>query len=400
MTDTKASPGTEPALRVAVVNLTNGGISGGYRKYLRAVLPRLAASSEIASLDVFSPAGVDAMEATAAKAAGVRLHTWQPSEGWRGFATARREVRSCQPDVVFVPTSRWADFGAPTVVMVRNMEPLVRPFRGNIPTEAAKNVLRYRTTRDACRRADRVIAVSRFVADFLETRWHVPRERIGVVYHGLDESTGETLPPLVAPPVDRPFLLTAGSIRPARGLEDLIGALLALPPSRRPTLVVAGDPTPDARRYAKRLRDRCVEAGLGSDILWIGHATTPVLAWLYARCSAFVMTTRVEACPNVALESMAHGALIVAADNAPLPEMFGDTAIHYRAGDPLDLARALETAFALSPDAIRARSARAIERASTFNWNRTVDATIAELRQAMRLSRVPRPPRRASGGLS
>ena len=34
-------------MKIAIINLTSGGMSGGYRKYLREVLPRLAMAPDI-----------------------------------------------------------------------------------------------------------------------------------------------------------------------------------------------------------------------------------------------------------------------------------------------------------------------------------------------------------------
>ena len=52
------------------------------------------------------------------------------------------------PDVVFFPTARLIECGgAPTVVMVRNMEPLTVPFGGNTWREGFRNIARARVAR-------------------------------------------------------------------------------------------------------------------------------------------------------------------------------------------------------------------------------------------------------------
>ena len=130
--------------------------------------------------------------------------------------------------------------------MIRNMEPLARPIAGNRLIDMAKNLGRAYAAWQACRHASRVIAVSNYVRDFLIHTWHVPAERLGVVYHGVDSPRQGAFMPTPAnlgglgP---QPFLFTAGSIRPARGLEDLVDALgtLATAQGFRPPLVVAGE---------------------------------------------------------------------------------------------------------------------------------------------------------------
>src|SRR5205085_10635944 len=139
------------------------------------------------------------------------------------------ELARLAPDVVFFPTARLVDCGrVPTVVMVRNMEPLTVPFGGNSWRESLRNLVRARAARRACERATRVIAVSDFVRWFVTGRWGLPASRVGRVYHGVTppDPASEMVPPSLRS-VNR-FVFTAGSIRPARGLEDLIRATPAL----------------------------------------------------------------------------------------------------------------------------------------------------------------------------
>ena len=44
-------------MKVAIVNLTSGGMSGGYLKYLRTLVPLLRQDPRISRLDVFVPEG-------------------------------------------------------------------------------------------------------------------------------------------------------------------------------------------------------------------------------------------------------------------------------------------------------------------------------------------------------
>src|SRR5262245_19807376 len=106
-------------MKLALVNLTGGGLSGGYAKYLHRLVPMLRADPRIAKLSVFMPPSI-----AWSGSPGVELETWPRSDA-RGlsYRGLRRHVRALHPDVAFIPTARWLDFGGiPTVVMVRNME--------------------------------------------------------------------------------------------------------------------------------------------------------------------------------------------------------------------------------------------------------------------------------------
>jgi glycosyltransferase involved in cell wall biosynthesis len=362
-------------VRLAVVNLTQGGYSGGYRKYLGMLMPRLRAHPDIERLDIFAPSQV--------VAAGE--HTWPNRDGLSGYRGLRKQIRDLRPDVVFIPTARWFDTGGtPTVVMVRNMEPLEAPFSGNSWPESAKNVMRARAARKACERADRVIAVSRHVRDFLQSRWQLDERRIGVVYHGIDPPAAEEPPrPLpLAPLGERPFLFTAGSIRPARGLEDLILAMAGdMDPERR--VVVAGRVDPGAEAYGRRLRDLAQRSGVADRILWPGHLGASEMSWCFRNAALFVMTSRCEACPNTALEAMSHGTLTVSGENAPMPEFFGQAASYYRLGDGSSLATAIREALTLPADQKELLRVKGRQRARDFDWNQTAALTISEIRKVM-----------------
>jgi alpha-1,3-rhamnosyl/mannosyltransferase len=371
-------------VRVALVNLTSGGMSGGYRKYLQELLPRLASHPGITDLTVFVPPGtrLDLQ-------GGPAIESWPEGDGARAFRAMRARLQSLAPNVVFIPTARWLDCGlTPVVVMLRNMEPLVIPFRANPLPEALKNVARAYEARRACRRATRVIAVSNYVRDVIRARWRIDDRRIGVVYHGVDPSPGRGRAPAWAGTGDPgPFVFTAGSIRPARGLEDLVSALreIASAGDRPPRVVIAGDVSPGGASYRQRLGRAAEESGVADRIVWAGGLDRDEMTWCFRNCSAFVMTSRAEACPNLALEAMSHSCACVSVDHAPMPEFFGDAALYYRAGDTDGLANRVALLLGKSSDSTRMHTA-ASARARTFDWKTTAERTIAELRRAIGVS--------------
>lgn len=367
-------------MRIALVNLTGGGLSGGYRKYLEEMVPRLGAHPGVRDLKMFNPASGAFPEI-----AGVPRFSW-PSHDWaRGRAGLRAAVRAYAPDVVFIPTARWFPSGFPTVTMVRNMEPLVMPFEGNPPAERVRNLMRRREARRSCARSTRVIAVSGFVRDFLQQRWSVPAGMIGVVYHGV----GAPLPaasrrrPALHEPDGTAWIFTAGSIRPARGLADFVDAAVELRArGREPRVLVAGDVSGRAGRFRDRFVADARKRGVHDCFVFLGALSPSEMAWCFANCAAFAMTSRVEACPNTALEALSYGTRCIAADNEPLPEIFVDGADYYPAGDGRRLGAALHQALS-EPASARAQwRERALDRATHFDWNRTADQTVLELQRA------------------
>jgi glycosyltransferase involved in cell wall biosynthesis len=224
-----------------------------------------------------------------------------------------------------------------------------------------------------------VIAVSRHVRDFLTQHWHIPGERIGTVYHGIDRP-GYDQP--AEPLTPERFLFTAGSIRPARGLEDVIEAMAELPDDLH--LVIAGAVDRGAEHYAARMRNLAERKQLSSRIRWAGQLDAASMSWCFRNAAAFVMTSRAEACPNIVLEAMANGAVSVSTSHPPMPEFFGDSVFYYYfERDPRHLAVQLRHVLEMPEsereqwrDAARARVAR-------FTWEATARATVAELQRAI-----------------
>lgn len=361
-------------MKLAVLTLTRGSVSGGYRKYLQRLVPLLRAQPGIERLDLFVPPQM---------AAPGEL-TWPANDELRGFRELRRSVAALQPDVVFIPTARVLRVERiPVVSMIRNMEPLEVPFGGNRVVEGVKNVARAALARASARRSDRVIAVSNHVRDFLVERWHVPEERIGVVYHGIDpaDPLEPPRPSVLAELGDAPFLFTAGSIRPARGLEDVIQAVATLPAAVR--LVIAGTVDRGAEHYARDMRELARVHGVAARVVWAGHLDHRAMSWCFRRAAFFVMTSRAEACPNVVLEAMTEGAASVSTDHPPMPEFFSDAALYYRERDAGALARRLAEGFAAADSALQELRQRARTRAGAFTWEATARATLTELQRAL-----------------
>jgi glycosyltransferase involved in cell wall biosynthesis len=372
-------------MRLAILNITSGGMSGGYRKYLDAVLPRLVRHPKISALLIGAPSGVDD--------SSWRAQT--PHATWCTLASPRRLVATAadggiaelfvrfRPDAVFVPTARpFVDRHAPVVTMLRNMEPLAFPNAENPFPERVRTWVRRRAAWEAVHRADRIIAISGFVRDFLVERWGITPEKIGLVYHGVDPLPAMPVRPARMPTEwDDGFLFTAGSVRPARGLEDLLRAIPKLPPSVR--IAVAGGVNASMGAYARQLARMVEASGARDRVAWLGSCTGAEMSWCYRRCTAFVMTSRVEACPNTALEAMTEGCVTIAADNPPLPEIFGTTVVYYHPRDGADFAVWIQEVLAWTSDYRVQASARARARAADFTWDRCVNGIVAECERAM-----------------
>lgn len=358
-------------------------------KYLRHIIPYFEKDMQISNLHVFVPPNSDDLRLSGIS----QLHTWPVSDFILGFPKLRKKLSQLALDAIFIPTARWIDCGAvPVVVMVRNMEPLARFLRGNYLGEVFSNLARHYAANRACKQASQVLAVSQFVKNFLIKRWHIPCEKLNVVYHGIDRPImqNKLSPPAQIPDdCQKDFIFTAGSIRRARGLEDILCAMKHLRSQGMDAskLLIAGTTAPRMVSYQEKLKKWIETHNLSSKVFFVGSLNEIEMAWCYQNCTAFVMTSRVEACPNIALEAMSYGCICIAANNPPLPEIFRNTSVYYPPKDGEALADAIKNVLAWNPNQQKAMHEKARARAAEFSWDVCAEKTVALLTKAARDSK-------------
>ncbi|MCX5792242.1 MAG: glycosyltransferase, partial [Elusimicrobia bacterium] len=335
-------------MNIAILNLTGGGISGGYKKYLVRLLPLLeprldggrilcAAPANIPIKDWFG--GLARTEFTACK----------PFSPLPGRDTALLEkLKDFSPDLVFVPLERYFRYpGVPFVSMLVNMAPMLKNYADGSVAEKARQLVQLYHARRSARKATHIIVTSKFVRSFLVSSWGLPEEKISVIYPGADSAEGLALvkPTALAEKGWNKFFWTIGSLEKYRGLEDILAAL-QLPGAQDHKLVICASVRRQMAAYAGKLKAGIAAKGLADRILWVSGLSEGELAWCYKNAAAYIMTSRIEAGPNTALEAMSFGAVSIAAQNPPLPEFFAETALYYPPGDGKALAARMAEAEA------------------------------------------------------
>ena len=120
-------------MKIAIINLTGGGMSGGYRKYSRNVIPRMASHHEVEAILCATPDSIGVQD-WLDPLPNVRFVNCKPFR----FLFLNRDVELLgelerfSPDVIFVPVERLFRFkNVPVVNMIQNMEPLICKY-GNL----------------------------------------------------------------------------------------------------------------------------------------------------------------------------------------------------------------------------------------------------------------------------
>jgi glycosyltransferase involved in cell wall biosynthesis len=179
----------------------------------------------------------------------------------------------------------------------------------------------------AARRASMIIADSEFGRKDIERRLGIREDRLAVVPAAV---APEFRPPADPRAVDAfrrtlgidRYVLCMGRDKPHKNLGRLIRALGRVPKRLRAHLVIIGlaAPTPD-------LAAAIASAGVRDAVRFVGHVPGHVLPLYYQAAAVVVLPSLYEGFGLPALEGMACGTPVVAADRAAIPEVVGDAAL-------------------------------------------------------------------------
>jgi glycosyltransferase involved in cell wall biosynthesis len=234
-------------------------------------------------------------------------------------------------------------------------------------------------------RATRLLCVSRATADDLTRLYPEARDRVRVVWNGVDPEF--TPAPDAAARAEgrarfaggRPFLLYLGTLEPRKNLAALVAACESLWSRDRggPDLVLAGGAGwkggPLARRIERSpFRDR---------IHLAGYASRETALALYRSADLFVYPSLAEGFGLPVVEAMACALPVVCSDAAALLEIGGDAALYAPASDPAALSVAISRGLEDSEERRRLELAGP-RRAALFDWKTTAERTAAVLAEA------------------
>jgi glycosyltransferase involved in cell wall biosynthesis len=205
-------------------------------------------------------------------------------------------------------------------------------------------------------RGDLVIAISRFIAEQLETRYGVDPARIRVIERGIDTRLLD--PTAINPkrviqlatqwqlPDDRPVVMLPGRLTRWKGQTVLIEALSRLDHDACRCILVGSDQGRSA--YVTELENAIVRHGLGDVVRIVGHCRDMAAAYMLADVVVSA-STEAEAFGRVIAEAQAMGRPVIAADHGAARETVipGVTGWLVPPGDASALAGALREALAL-----------------------------------------------------
>jgi UDP-glucose:(heptosyl)LPS alpha-1,3-glucosyltransferase len=162
------------------------------------------------------------------------------------------------------------------------------------------------------RPAPEVVAISRMVMDDMRNFYHVPEERLHLVYNGVDlarfspavceAKRAEARREFSLMPDEVCFLEVAHNFR-LKGVRELIEAASRLDRNKKWRVIVIG------KASAKPYLELAEELGCADRFIFPGASPDPVPA--YAACDVYVQPTWYDPCSLVVLEALACGRPVI-----------------------------------------------------------------------------------------
>jgi glycosyltransferase involved in cell wall biosynthesis len=220
----------------------------------------------------------------------------------------------------------------------------------------------------AIRRAKRLLCISEWTRRDLVERFPHAESKAEVVL--LAASDVEPAGDARELGLERPFVLSVGTLEPRKNLGGLVDAWSRLPDELRAThsLALVGPTGWEMEEVLAPIR------GSADDVRLLGYVSDEQLAALYAGCELFAYPSLYEGFGLPVLEAMQEGAAVITSNTSSLPEVGGDAVAYVDPTDAADIARTLERLLR-SPEERAHLGEAARLRARRFSWDETARLT-------------------------
>lgn len=228
----------------------------------------------------------------------------------------------------------------------------------------------------SCNRAEHIITISKFSKEEIIKHLNLSEEKISIMPCGVDlslyhpgYSEEEIKRAIDKYNIPREYLLYLGTLEPRKNIDRLIQAYAQLKKesSRTPKLVLAGR---KGWKY-ESIFEKVKALKMEEDIIFTGYVNVEDSPILLKGAKAFLFLSIYEGFGMPPLEAMACGTPVIVSNVSSLPEVVGDAGVLV---DPFSINSIKEGMKYLIDDEKKRNelSARGIERAKQFTWDKSV----------------------------
>ncbi|MCX6807092.1 MAG: glycosyltransferase family 1 protein [Candidatus Berkelbacteria bacterium] len=256
-------------------------------------------------------------------------------------------------------------YNQPSIVTIHDLTPLYFPGKKRssfIEQKAYRFVLK-----NALKKASKIIAVSNFTKNDLIKNFPFAKEKIQVIYEGVDSHFA-----LISKQISKPYLLYVGIWREHKNLLGLIKAFEKLKISNLDLrFVIVGKPDP----YYPEIPKAVESSKFKKDIILTGYVDDAKLAHLYQNATALVFPSFYEGFGLPGLEAMTLDCPVISSNATSLPEIYGEAAIYFdphNINDMVDKILRLLNNEALRKELIEKGKKQVLK----YSWTKTAKETL------------------------
>jgi glycosyltransferase involved in cell wall biosynthesis len=180
----------------------------------------------------------------------------------------------------------------------------------------------FKKVKYACHAADKIIAISRQTRSDIETFFHVPPERVEMIYQPVASVFFEkqNISALAAEyQLPEKYILNVGTLEPRKNQLALLQAIHSV--KQTVPLIFVGKPTV---AYEAEMNRFIVENGMEDQVKFLRNVPESDLAGLYQAATLSVYISVFEGFGLPVIESMACGCPVLTSSVSVLPETAGD----------------------------------------------------------------------------
>lgn len=268
----------------------------------------------------------------------------------------------------------------PQITTMHDLLPLLYP--AEYPRQ--QYYFRYYVPR-VLRHSRAVIVISESTKRDVLRFYHLPPEKVHVVLSGYNARrfSPNAEESLACP---ESYVLYVGNVMPHKNLLRLVDAFASIVGQTPCKLVIRGSGRP---AHVQALRERIAMLGLDAHVDWQPYAPADELPRLYRGARMLLLPSLYEGFGLTALEAMACGTPVIAANTSSIPEVVGEAGLLVKPEDTGAIADAI--LHLLTDETLRRELiARGLARAATFSWERTARQVLAVLDKVASLAGSPR----------